>query len=304
MRHETRALLDVLLEPGHLGAVEPRIERLVRRRLGREQKMPADLAYGLAGRLPRRQIIAQIDRLQTRIFRPMGCKPAVRGASLAILLLGAILGGDELRLERQRTLVPRCNKRGRDHGVEMLDLAIGALALRAALARQLLRAEVLGAVQRDQHMAAQPLERGEPAAGLERGKRSVEHREQRFGRHGIEHRADVVVGRDPLHPEQRLAVRRAAPALQRRLKGQKRRTLHEKHGERCHADVRHLIDGVLAPPAVRQGRTQGFETRDERFESHCELESARLHQVDDSFRRTRPPCRPSATNLPTQRCMA
>jgi hypothetical protein len=67
------------------------------------------------------------------------------------------------------------------------------------------------------------------------------------------------------------ALGSSTPTLQRRLKGEKRRTLHEEHGECYHADVRHVIDGVLAPPAVRQGRTQGLETGVERIESYGEL---------------------------------
>ncbi len=47
----------------------------------------------------------------------------------------------------------------------------------------------------------------------------------------------------------------------------------------------HLIDGVLALPPVGKGRAQCLEGRDERFESHSELEPTRLLQIDDSFGR-------------------
>lgn len=55
---------------------------------------------------------------------------------------------------------------------------------------------------------------------LKRGDHLIEHRLQMRGMDRIEHRADVIVGRDPLHPEQRLAIRRLAPLLQRALIGQ------------------------------------------------------------------------------------
>ena len=53
MGHETRALLDLLIHRRHVHTCEPFIERLVRGRLGREQKMPADRQHRLAGWLPR-----------------------------------------------------------------------------------------------------------------------------------------------------------------------------------------------------------------------------------------------------------
>jgi len=115
----------------------------------------------------------------------------------------------------------------------------------------------------------------------------------------IEHRADVVVGRDLVHRKQRLAVRAAAPALKRALLGQERRALHEERRERRHADVAHRIDAVVASPPVRQGRAQSPEARDERFERHAKRESATASQVDDSNRHTPPPRLPKTLALVT-----
>ena len=72
----------------------------MRRRLGGKQEVPADGAYGLACRLSRREIVAQIIGFRCAYLRAMGCEPAVRGARLAVLLVGTVLRRDELRLQR------------------------------------------------------------------------------------------------------------------------------------------------------------------------------------------------------------
>ena len=157
MRHEARALLDLPFHGRHVCAIEPGIERLVRGRLGGKQKMRTDCVHRLARCLPRGQIIAEVDRLQVRIPGSVRCQPAMRGTGFAILLLGTVLRGvvsktrlrhDELRLERQRTVMAGCDERGRDHGVKMLGFAVGTRPAGAAGAVELLGAEVLGAVQR------------------------------------------------------------------------------------------------------------------------------------------------------------
>ena len=160
--------------------------------------------------------------------------------------------------------------------MKMLGLPVGAGSARAVGAIELLRAEVLGAVERDQHVAfgllasgkTEPLERVEPAAGLDRGQSVRKHRIQGLRRHRIEPRADMVLGRDLVHPEQRLAVRRAAAPLQRGLMRQERRTLHEEHPERAHPDVGHRIRRVVTLPPVRQGRKERLQRNDERFNDH------------------------------------
>ena len=176
--------------------------------------MRTDRAHGVAGRLPGGEVVAKIDRLQMGILRAVRGQPAGGGAGFAVLLLGAVLGRDELRFQRQCTVVTGCDQRGRHHLVEMLDLAAVAFALRAVGARQLLRAEILRAIERDQDMAAQALERRQPATGNQRRQAARKHREQLLRRDRIEQRTDVIVGRNACHLEQRLAVRGATSPRQ------------------------------------------------------------------------------------------
>jgi len=97
-------------------------------------------------------------------------------------------------------------------------------------AAELLRAEILGAVPGDQGSLAKPA-KGRPQR--RRGEHLLHALEtglQQRRISGIEHVADVIVGRDFLDPEQSLAVRAPLALLQGALERQKRRVLHEKQG--------------------------------------------------------------------------
>ncbi len=71
--------------------------------------------------------------------------------------------------------------------------------------------------------------------------------------HRVQHSADVIVGRDLRHAEQRLAIRRLAPLLERALIGQKRFRLHEEQRKRRQPDVGHRIDTRLLPLVGKAG---------------------------------------------------
>ena len=92
---------------------------------------------------------------------------------------------------------------GTKEGVEVFGGAIGAPPCRALFAFDLSRAEVLAPVERDRHPPVQTLERRQRPRGLDRfEEQSVECRR----RSAVQHQADVVVGGDRRHAEQRLAV--------------------------------------------------------------------------------------------------
>jgi hypothetical protein len=129
-------------------------------------------------------------------------------------------------------------------------------AWRAARTMQLYRAVIFRAVERDQHVIAQPTEEGEPAASL-----------QHFERVGKQ-RMEALRLRGPTYPEhgcrsesapskQRLAVRATmpVPVRQRPLMGQERRALHGEHRKRRHAGIGHEVLDVFPAPLVRQTRT-------------------------------------------------
>ena len=112
------------------------------------------------------KIVAEIDRAQRRQPRAVRRMPAFDGVALAILFLGAVLGGDELGHERNDLGMAGRHDRGRQHGMIVLGLAVGALARQAVRAAELLRAEILGPVPGDEGSAAQPAE-GLPHGGFE-----------------------------------------------------------------------------------------------------------------------------------------
>ena len=134
---------------------------------------------------------------------------------LAVLLLGAVLGRDELRHQGQRHRVSWGHNRASQHGMVAFGLAVGALARQALRAAELLRAEVFRAVERDQHAAAELLERQQPAMPAQRAQDFIEGGLQVRGMHRVEHGADVVVGGHGRHAELAVAVRNLPPFLQR-----------------------------------------------------------------------------------------
>ena len=88
----------------------------------------------------------------------------------------------------------------------------------------------------------------------------------------IEHRADVIVGRDPLHPEQRLTVRRLAPVLERALIRQDDSDCIEQRKGR-QADSRHRIDARFLPLVGKAG-TNILQASQKSIENqHLDLES-------------------------------
>jgi len=140
-------------------------------------------------------------------------------------------------------------------GVVAFRPAVGAMVRQAPRAAQLLGAEVLRAVEGDQHAPAKPRERRQAAPAVQRVEHLVEDGLQVRGMHGVEHRTDVVVGRDRGHAEQGPAVRRRAPLLQAALVGQEGLRLHEEQREGRHPDVGHAVAHVAAP-RVREGRAR------------------------------------------------
>jgi len=176
-------------------------------------------------------------------------EPALDGVALAVLLLGAVLFDDELRRERDDLGMSRCDNRRAQQGMIALDLAVATLARLAMRAGDLLAAEILGPVEGDERSVAEPAERLAHRGLKEQLLRAVKAgREQRRVR-AVEHVADIIVGRNFLDPKQALAVRPSLAFLQLPLKGQKRRALHEKHGEGRQTEIRH--GDVAAPPLAR-----------------------------------------------------
>ena len=82
---------------------------------------------------------------------------------------------------------------------------------------QLGGAVIFGAVERDQHVIAQPAEGCEPATSFQRFDRSGKQRVEAFRRHRVQHIPNMVVARNPLHPKQRLAVRATMPVPVRQM---------------------------------------------------------------------------------------
>jgi len=100
------------------------------------------------------------------------------------------------------------------------------------------RAEVFGAIQRDQHPPAQALEGSEHALGFDG---LVEQRIERDRWGTIQHQTDIAIRWNSGDAEQGLTIRPAVALLQRALMRQERWTSHEEQRERGRTDIRHRI---------------------------------------------------------------
>ena len=122
---------------------------------------------------------------------------------------------------------------------------------------------MLGPIERDWHSPIQALERRQRPGRLDRlHEQPIERRR----RGAVQHQADVVVGGDRRHGEQRLAVRSAEALLQRALMRQERRASHEEDRERRQTNVRHRVIAVTPRSFALVGKTGAdFSQRPDQF---------------------------------------
>src|SRR5271156_2556542 len=153
--------------------------------------------------------------------------------------------------------------------MKIIDLTIGVLAGRAILARQLVRAKVLGPIQRDQRVAVQAGQRRQRVRGLHRRHNLVEQRVEARWFDVVEHGSNVIVGRNMLHSQKGLAIRATLSNsfANSTLVRQKRRALHEKRRNPRQSDIPHRKLRVLPPPLVRQARAGPSDTLDQIIET-------------------------------------
>src|SRR5277367_5962246 len=224
----------------------------VRGWLAGEDEVAACVLDGGGDRLAGEQVVAEVDRPQMRQRRRMPTQPAFGGIALAVLLLRPVLRGDELRRQRQDLLVTRCDHAGAEKAVEILRPAVGAAPRRALAAVDFARAEILAAIQRDEHPFAQALEACQ-RPGLLDGSHEQPVERRRGGT--VQHQADVVVRGDRRDAEQGLAVRPALAALPCPLVLQEGGATHEEQRERRQADVGHAVVAGAARSLALVGKT-------------------------------------------------
>ena len=93
---------------------------------------------------------------------------------------------------------------------------------------------------------------GRDARGLDRIEKQLVERRW-LG--AVQHLADMGVGWNGCHSEQRLAVRPAMPGLQRARMTQKRGAAHEKHRECGNTDVSHAVFALTTRAFAPIGKT-------------------------------------------------
>ena len=220
---------------------------------GRARAAPRRGARRLASRLPGVEVVAEIDRLQPRQRRPQARQPAERRAALAVLLHGAVLRAHELGRQRRRPPLARSHNRRPDEAVEILHRPVAATR-RTLRAMNLPRMKVLQTIQCNQAPIIQAAQRRQAARRARIIDDMREYLIEMPRRRAVQHPPDVIVARNPRHPEQGLRVRTLPRRRQQPPMRQKRRALHDKRRKRHQTDIAHPIARVAARPLVRQRR--------------------------------------------------
>ena len=159
--------------------------------------------------------------------------------------------------------------------MEILLAILAAQPCRAMRTMDGLGAEILGSIERDQHVIVQPAEAVQaPRHRLQRGQSIGEYRIKPFRLCRIQHVANMIIAGNLGDPEQALAVRAAMAMLQPPLMREKRRALHEKHRKCRHPDVAHAIARIDPATLVRE-RVQASSQRLEQANhgAHLAIES-------------------------------
>jgi hypothetical protein len=87
---------------------------------------------------------------------------------------------------------------------------------------------------------------------MQRVQRLGEEGKHRVGRDRIEQIADVIIARDPGHPEQALGVAASLRHRHRSLEIQARRALGEEDRERPYGGIRHGIHRTITRAFIRK----------------------------------------------------
>ena len=239
-------------EPVRAESPEVVVQRLVAAGLGGHEEVPALVEDGLADGLAGVQVVGEVDGPERGEHGAEAPQPALGRLALAVLLVVALAPGEELRGQRQREVPPGRDDGGGEHLVEVLDAAVGAPAARAAGALDVAGAEVLGAVEGDQHMPAQHAHGFEPPGVVEFRREAAQQAVEALRRHAVEGLPDVVVAGCAGQAEQGVQVRVPALRGERALVRQERLGLRQEHRQRRHADVAHGVHPVAAGAPVRQ----------------------------------------------------
>ena len=92
----------------------------------------------------------------------------------------------------------------------------------------------------------------------------------------------MIVARDPIETEQRLAVRPSLSLLQTALVRQERRALQEEQGKRRQANISHRVARVASLPEVRQRVAAPSQCPDETIQDFHDPEKPDFRRCGNS----------------------
>jgi hypothetical protein len=248
--------LAVLFQPD---AMELLGDVLMRRRLRSRDGVAADAVAGTDDRLAGQKTGAEIDRPGVSDRGVVLCQPALHDVALVILLSCPVVRREKLRRQWQGMLVISRFQIGTKRRVELSRAAVRTAQRGALVAFDLVRGEMFGSVQRNQHSPTQALKRRERPSCFTC---PIEKSAERQLWDTAQHQPDRGGARGRRHAKERLAVRLARSFRQRPPMYQERRTSREecRPAELTHRVVsvatRYLALGRKTGPDLAQLRCQ------------------------------------------------
>ena len=194
------------------------LQALVGTGLTDEEEVRSEVADQSAQGLAAVQVVAEEDGPVGLQLVDVGRQPALGGVALAVLLAaflgqfgplggGVLLGLDELRHERDDTVVAVGDDGRREHRMEvLLGLVLADMAGGALLATDRVGAVDLDAVEGNEQAAAEALEGGEGTLLLQGVEAAGEQVGETVGVEAVQQIADLGIAGDRLHAEEGVTV--------------------------------------------------------------------------------------------------
>ena len=177
------------------------------------------------------------------------------------LVAGIILHADKFRHQGQHPIMARCHDHCRQHGMEEPGTLVFARVTHGALLTMDRPGGMkLDAVQRHEHAIGKTYKRRKVPLGTKRIQQVQKQALKRVRNQSVQQVADLTIGGNALHAEQRLTVGAGLALLHPPLEGKKGRRLQKEAGKRTQDGIGESVAHSLA--FIRErigGRADAFQ---------------------------------------------
>ena len=229
---------------------DPFVELFVGGRLADEDEMVSVQQNLAAEGLVRIEVVAEQGIVARAVELAVARKPALGRLDFAILLLVAVLRGNEFGAQRDRLVAAGCDDDGRDGAVAIRDGSVLVLFFRAVVGVDRSRGMLSCPVDGDELGAIHAPEILKHSLLSECAQDGIIDGEEFPGFDRVEQVPDLVGRGDLSDVEKGLGIAAPLPLLHGLLGGEKGWTLHEKHREGGQPGILHRILRIASRSVV------------------------------------------------------